>query len=65
MKTTITFASTVLLVSVFSQPAAQAAGSAADCKHFNMVSYGGDAGIPHRKFLADPFEQKWGAQLST
>ncbi len=51
-------AGAALLVSIASAPAAFAASSD-ECSHFNMVSYGGDAGIPHRKFLADPFEKKW------
>lgn len=57
-------ASAALLLSIFTQPATfvigtGAAQAAEDCSHFDMVSYGGDAGIPHRKFLADPFEQQW------
>lgn len=40
-----------------------AGGASGDCDEFTMVSYGGATGEPHRFFLADPFEEEWGASV--
>lgn len=57
-----------LLASVLLLAAAPAASIAAEnvpdeCKAFSMASYGGPSGEPHRFFLADPFQERWGVTV--